>query len=365
MNVMNKTNHIRLLLVALLLGVLALPLSAQEKADSVFSFRFFSGKDGFFAPGMNNGAELTRLFNCVDRYREAITDRRIPLHVDGYCNSRAGEQANLAVARTRSNRVKSELITRKGLTEDCFRTRNHAEQGDFVTVQFVVPQELIQATAQPAPTAEKEVAPSPAAAPQQSESSDISDSSDFSNPSDNSDSSETVPTLPVATAGPDRFVLKTNLLYYAALMPNVEVEWMFADRWSAALEFQSAWYGKNWPHKAYRLATVMPEVRFWAIDRSRWHGMYVGVFAGAGLYDLSDKKKGHRGEGFLAGLSVGYMWPISNRLSLDAGIGAGYMHARDKVYAPIDGHFLYQYTKDINYFGPLRLKLSLVWRFQK
>lgn len=365
MNVMNKTNHISLLLVALLLGMLALPLSAQEKADSVFSFRFFSGRDGFFAPGMNNGAELTRLFDCVDRYRDVITDRKIPLHVDGYCNSKGSEAANLAVARTRSNRVKSELITRKGLTEDCFLTHNHAEQGDFVTVQFVIPKEEVRATPQPVAPVEKEVTPAPVATPDEVEAAPAADTADSYEDNSYSSDNSTPPALPAATAGPDRLVLKTNLLYYAALMPNVEIEWMFADRWSAAFEIQGAWYGKHWPHKAYRVSTALPELRYWAIDRSRWHGMYVGVFAGAGLYDLSDRKKGHRGEGAMAGLSVGYMWPISNRLSLDAGIGAGYLYARDKVYAPIDGHFLYQYTKDINYFGPLRLKLSLVWRFQK
>lgn len=163
----------------------------------------------------------------------------------------------------------------------------------------------------------------------------------------------------------DHVVLKTNLLYYAVLMPSIEAEWKFADRWSGALEVQGAWYAKNPPHKVYRIATVIPEARYWVINRSRWHGMYVGAFVGAGLYDLSNgKKKGHEGEGFMAGVSAGYMWPISKHLSLDAGIGVGYLNARDKEYTPADGHFLYQLSKNISYIGPLRLKLSLVWHFQ-
>lgn len=48
----------------------AFPLSAQEKADSVFMFRFLPGKDMFFAPALNNGEELARLLDCVERYRE-------------------------------------------------------------------------------------------------------------------------------------------------------------------------------------------------------------------------------------------------------------------------------------------------------
>ncbi|MDE6338710.1 MAG: DUF3575 domain-containing protein [Muribaculaceae bacterium] len=148
-------------------------------------------------------------------------------------------------------------------------------------------------------------------------------------------------------------------------MPNLEIEWMFANRWSVALEAQGAWYAKNTPHKVYRIASLIPEVRFLAIERSRWKGMYVGIFGGAGMYDLSNGKidsTGHEGEGYMAGVSAGYMWPISKHLSLDAGIGVGYMRIHDKEYVPADGHFLYQLTKNINYFGPLRLKLSLVWR---
>ncbi len=162
-----------------------------------------------------------------------------------------------------------------------------------------------------------------------------------------------------------RFALKTNLLAYALILPNVEGEWKFADRWSAALEFQGMWIGKKTPHKVYKIAMITPEVRFWAINRARWHGMYVGVFGAPGLYDFHNGRDGHQGEGFITGLSLGYMWPVGEHLSLEAGIGAGYMRLRDKVYTPLDGHYLYQLTKNINYFGPLRVKLSLVWRIPK
>lgn len=162
-----------------------------------------------------------------------------------------------------------------------------------------------------------------------------------------------------------RIALKTNLLGYGALMPNIEAEWKFADRWSAAFEAQGAWYSKEPEHKVYRLATWIPEARYWVVDRSRWNGVYVGIFGGAGIYDLCNSKKGHRGEGVMGGISAGYMFPISKHLSFDAGIGVGYAWIHDKEYFPLDGHYLYQYTKNINYFGPLRLKFSLVWRIPK
>lgn len=161
----------------------------------------------------------------------------------------------------------------------------------------------------------------------------------------------------------DRMALKTNLLYYAILMPNIEFEWKFAEKWSAALEVQAAWYSKKHPYKVYRVAAVTPEVRYWFIDRSAWHGLYGGVFFGLVPYDLCNGKKGHEGDGFMAGLSAGYMWRISHRFSLDTSLGLGYFHANDKEYLPADNHYLYQLTKKIGYFGPLRLKLSLVYLF--
>lgn len=162
----------------------------------------------------------------------------------------------------------------------------------------------------------------------------------------------------------DDLVVKTNLLDYGVLMPNIEVEWKHFNRWSVAFEAQGAWWSRQNPRKTYRIATWIPEVRYWPLLKSKWHGLYVGVFAGGGIYDIDNSKKGHEGEAYMGGVSVGYMWPISKHFSLEAGLGVGYMRLHDKSYVPLDGHYLYQMTKNINYFGPLRAKLSLVWRFR-
>ena len=160
----------------------------------------------------------------------------------------------------------------------------------------------------------------------------------------------------------DRFALKTNLLYYAALMPNLELEWRIDKKWSVAIEGDVAWYGGG--VRKYRLAVITPEVRYRFRERGdAWKGMYVGLFAGPGWYDLENRGPGYEGEGVMAGVSFGYAWPIARRLSLEAGVGVGYIYTRYKEYRPLDGHYLYQLTKDINYFGPLRLRLALVWRF--
>lgn len=102
-------------------------------------FRFVPGKDMFFSPYRDNKREFERLALFVGQHRAEIADGSLPLYVDGYCHSADTEKRRLALARIRSNRVKSELITREGLTEDCFRTHNHATEGDFVTVRIFLP----------------------------------------------------------------------------------------------------------------------------------------------------------------------------------------------------------------------------------
>ena len=125
----------------LLLATTALSVLAQQKADTTYTFRFVRVNDMFFVLWKNNEPELTRLMQCVESNKTEILGGRMPLHVDGYCNSLDSENENLAVAKIRSNRVKSELILRNGLKEECFVTRNHAAEGDFVTVRLTVPAE--------------------------------------------------------------------------------------------------------------------------------------------------------------------------------------------------------------------------------
>lgn len=382
MNLINETNRIKQLLVAIMVVIFAFQLSAREREDSVFIFRFYSGKNMFYSPGLNNGEELKRMYSCVDRYKQKIADHDIYLEVNGYSDAKVTDRQNLLIAKIRSNRVKSELITNKGLTESCFITSNHVGTGNFVTVSLFVPSSMVEKED------ESDLTPStPDMTSPEGEADDTSvEVPDVEVPDTDTVASDeaVIPETDTddlasglksegdtvgaeRTGRPDsRLAVKTNMLYYAILMPNGEIEWMFKDRWSAALEIQGAWYAKeSSPRKVYRIATIMPEVRYWVIERKRWHGMYVGIFGGAGMYDLANDKKGHEGEGYMAGVSVGYMWPIARHLSLEAGIGLGYMRIRDKEYLPIDGHFLYQFTRNINYFGPLRLKLSLVWRIPK
>ena len=161
-----------------------------------------------------------------------------------------------------------------------------------------------------------------------------------------------------------RFALKTNVLYAAIIMPALELEWRMSKNWSVNLEGNMAWWKKKTAHKCYQMAIVSPEVRrMWPRGKRHRNNIYVGLFAGAGLYDLEDGTKGYRGEGVMAGLSFGYSWSLSKRLSLETGIGLGWMTTQYKEYTPYENHHIYTRSRSTNYFGPLKLKLAFAWHF--
>lgn len=163
-----------------------------------------------------------------------------------------------------------------------------------------------------------------------------------------------------------RLAIKTNLLYYAALLPNMEVEWKYADNWSALINGNIAWYAKEVANrKVYRLAFGDAELRYWIKPKSRWTGWYVGAMGGGGLYDFDfgGNSNGYKGEVYMVGATGGYEWAVGKNLLFEAGIGVGYMSTKYKEYTHLDGHFPYVRTKRLDYFGPLSLKFSIGWRF--
>lgn len=160
----------------------------------------------------------------------------------------------------------------------------------------------------------------------------------------------------------DRWAFKTNLIYDAILAPSLEVECSVSPRWSVNLEYEMAWWKNKSKNKIYQVAVVSPEARWWFRSSERFRGHYLGAFPGFTWYDLENGGTGHRGHGWFGGVSYGFMFPVSSKLSFDAELGVGYMHLSYKDYEPRDGHHVYQRTKSAGYFGPLKVKFALVWR---
>ena len=133
---------IRKMLYGCVLLLPAAPAMAQESTDTTYVFRFVPTDDMFYVPLGNNEAELQRLEDTVEKYYDDILAGDIPIRVDGYCNSGGDRKTNLKLAKDRSNRVKSELINFCWVMENCFITKNHSGEGDYVLVRLVVPKRL-------------------------------------------------------------------------------------------------------------------------------------------------------------------------------------------------------------------------------
>ncbi len=158
-----------------------------------------------------------------------------------------------------------------------------------------------------------------------------------------------------------KWAFKTNLVYDFILTPSIEIEYHFSPQWSFNIEYEMGWWKNKGKNKTFEVAEVSPEVRWWFKSPTPASGYYIGAFPGFAWYDFENGGTGHRGHGVFGGVSFGFVRPLTDKLSFEAGLGVGYLNLRYKDYEPVDGHHVYHRTKDTGYFGPLKVKLALVW----
>lgn len=185
--------------------------------------------------------------------------------------------------------------------------------------------------------------------------------------SDSADITTVYQPVPSAPAYPFNMALKTNMLYDLVLLPNIEAEVYFKQRWSVNLEFQIAWWKNLQKDRFYQIWTAGPEVRYWLRGDATFCGHYLGAYASTAVYDLKYKTEGYWSDYcYSAGLSWGYVQPIGKRLALEFGLGVGYVTTQYKKYLryePMGAHYYYIGTNRAGYFGPTKAKVALVWRF--
>lgn len=354
------TRFRKYLLVALsaLLFLPTLPAVAQERTDTTYVFRFVPTDDMFYVPFGGNEAELERLENCVERYYDEIRDGFMPLRVDGYSRSESGHEANLLTAKLRSNRIKSELITRQGLTEDCFITKNHAGKGDYVTVRLTIPKEE-EKPAAPDETEKSDNAlvakekETPAEEPQtQSEAEQPATTETMQTP-------EILPTGEVGGAG--SFSLRANLLRWATLTPDLGIEWRINRLWGILVH--GSWTSWSWSNKdrRYALWEVSPEVRYYIGKEKRG---YLGAMYKAGAFNYKLSATGRQGDLTGGGITGGYQLRLNDALSLDFNLAVGCLHADYEKYEVIDGVHVRQGEESKNWWGPINAGVTLVWKMK-
>jgi hypothetical protein len=160
--------------------------------------------------------------------------------------------------------------------------------------------------------------------------------------------------------------VKTNMLYDAAIVPNVGVEFYLGKNFSINGNWMYSWWKSDKVAWYWRTYGGDLAVRYWfgkAANEKPLTGHHVGLYGQIVTYDFEVGGRGYLGDrwSYGAGAEYGYSLPVKPRLNIDFNIGVGYLGGEYKEYLPIDGHYVWQVTKRRHWFGPTKAEISLTW----
>mgnify|MGYP000602853046 FL=1 len=363
------SRKITFLTLFLWLMTVTFPVIAQQKTDTTYTFRFVSQKDMFYVPWNGNDTELARLLECIENSKATIFDGKLPLLVDGYCNSLGGEAENLATAKIRANRVKSELITRAKIKEENFITHNHATEGDFVTVRLTVPVKetaVTDAEAEARRKAEAERLETEKRAEQERLAEEQRKAEEARLAAEKAEAEKaalqnTLASTPSETKITNDYhlSLRANLLRWATLTPDLGLEWRICPSWGIAVN--GSWTSWTWSDKdrRYALWEVAPEIRYYMGEKKAW---YLGAMFKAGQFNYKISETGKQGDLMGGGITTGYQLRLNKALTLDFNLGLGYLNADFEKYEVIDGVRVRCGNEKKNWCGPINAGVTLVWK---
>ncbi len=345
------SRKITFLTLFLWLMTVTFPVIAQQKTDTTYTFRFVSQKDMFYVPWNGNDTELARLLECIENSKATIFDGKLPLLVDGFCNSQSSEAENLATAKIRANRVKSELITRAKIKEENFITHNHATGGDFVIVRLTVPAKETAATdAEARRKAEAERLETETRAEQERRAEEQRKAEEARLAGTPSETKIT---------NDYHLSLRANLLRWATLTPDLGLEWRICPSWGIAVN--GSWTSWTWSDKdrRYALWEVAPEIRYYMGEKKAW---YLGAMFKAGQFNYKLSETGKQGDLMGGGITAGYQLRLNKALALDFNLGLGYLNADFEKYEVINGVRVRRGNETKDWWGPINAGVTLVWK---
>ena len=168
--------------------------------------------------------------------------------------------------------------------------------------------------------------------------------------------------------------LKSNMLYDVLVIPNIGVEFYLGKNWSVAGTWMYGWWKKNSHHRYWRMYGGDLTLRGWFGKMAREKpltGHHAGVYGQIFTYDVEFGERGYMGGkpggtlwekmNYAVGVEYGYSHPIARYLNIDFSLGVGYWGGKYYEYIPLDGHYVWQATKNRHWFGPTKIEISLVW----
>ena len=130
------------------------------------------------------------------------------------------------------------------------------------------------------------------------------------------------------TSQAQTFSINTDVAMLALQTYNIGAEMTIGNRSTLGLSV----FGNNKPyfHKEMRMVGVQPEYRYYFGGRPLYHH-FVGVGLLAASYNMAWGNKNYSGTAWGGGLTFGYVFSLTNRLSIDAhaGVGLVFSHHRE------------------------------------
>lgn len=158
--------------------------------------------------------------------------------------------------------------------------------------------------------------------------------------------------------------VKSNLLYDAAVIPNIGAEIGLWKGFTLSGSYQNIWLrDKAWT-RWYRVEGFEFGVnKYFNKDGHPFRGHHIGIYGQMLTWDITINGRGYLAErwAYGGGVSYGYTLSIGRRFNLDFEIGVGYLTGKMHEYIPQDGHRVWQSLKPFNWIGPTKIGVTLQW----
>ena len=168
--------------------------------------------------------------------------------------------------------------------------------------------------------------------------------------------------------------IRTNMLYDLAAVPNIGAEFYLGKNISILADWMYSWWDSNPRHRYWRIYGGDLGIRWWFGNKAHTKpltGHHLGIYGGVLTFDFEWGGTGYMGGvpgGTLwdrclinSGIEYGYSLPIAPHLNIDFSLGLGYLGGNYIKYFPFDNEYFREKEFRLNYFGPTKAEVSLIW----
>lgn len=389
----------QLLLITALLFIWELPVIAQQPTDTTYIFRFVPNDDMFYVPWNGNDRSLHQLLNILEKNKKQLQAGQMYISVSSYAASANDILTSERMAYIRNNRIKSELITQGGLTEQMFVTDRailssygKEKLRNVVVVTFPASVEKVAEIAgieaarrvenynkERSGKAERERLFIEQAAREKAEAERLSkeqaerehlaaqekarkqaETERLAAEREEKERAETerLAAEAAAKAKAHSLSLRANLLRWVTLTPDLGVEWRLNHHVGILVNGSYTSWTWNSNDRRYALWEIAPEARYYIGKEKRG---YIGAMYKAGSFNYKLSGIGKQGNLMGGGLTGGYQLKLNKVLNLDFSLALGCLHADYDKYIVIDGIRVRQGKETKNWWGPISAGVTLVW----